>query len=114
MTETTKGSDYLDNIENYEPLHDRVIVQEIAPSTKTKGGLFVPSGSKDERSVRGIVLAAGPGAFSSDGVFRPTTAQAGQTVIYGKYAGTELEVGNDKIRVVRDTDIYCRVNNPSS
>ena len=71
---------------NITPLHDRVIVKAAAAEEKTAGGIIIPDTAKEKPS-RGIVLAAGPGK-----VDEPMTVKAGDTVLYGKYAGTEIQI----------------------
>lgn len=98
---------YSDDITHYTPLHDRVVVREIKPPSVTSGGLYLSAEATEKAvSVRGEVLAVGPGAHGPLGEWVPTKVKPGQIVVYGKYAGTDLEVGKDKIRVLRELDIY--------
>ena len=71
---------------NITPLHDRVIVKAAAAEEKTAGGIIIPDTAK-EKPQRGTVIAAGPGKKDE-----PVTVKAGDTVLYGKYAGTEITV----------------------
>ena len=108
MTDGQVMEQGIDDISKYKPLHDRIVVQALPLPEKTQGGLYIP-GNQDETSVRGTVLAVGPGGIGPDGQIKPTQLKVGQTVIYGRYAGTEVEVGDDKIRIVRELDIYCLI-----
>ena len=88
---------------NITPLHDRVIVQPAAAEVKTAGGIIIPDTAK-EKPQRGTVLAAGPGKKDE-----PVTVKAGDTVLYGKYAGTEITVEGKDYLIMRESDILAIV-----
>lgn len=88
---------------NITPLHDRVIVQPAAAEEKTAGGIIIPDTAK-EKPQRGIVIAAGPGKKDE-----PMTVKSGDTVLYGKYAGTELTVEGTDYLIMRESDILAIV-----
>jgi chaperonin GroES len=83
------------------PLHDRVIVKPAAPETITKGGIIIPD-TAQEKPHRGIVLAAGPGKKDE-----PVTVKAGDTVLYGKFAGTEINIEGADYLIMRESDILA-------
>ena len=85
------------------PLHDRVIVKPAAAETKTAGGIIIPDTAK-EKPQKGIVLAAGPGKKDE-----PVTVKAGDSVLYGKYAGTEITVDGQDYLIMRESDILAIV-----
>ena len=85
------------------PLHDRVIVRPAAAETKTAGGIIIPDTAK-EKPQRGIVVAVGTGKKDE-----PMTVKAGDTVLYGKYAGTEITVGHEELLIMRESDILAIV-----
>ncbi len=85
------------------PLHDRVIVEPAAAETKTAGGIIIPDTAK-EKPQRGTVIAAGPGKKDE-----PVTVKAGDTVLYGKYAGTEINVDGADLLIMRESDILAIV-----
>jgi chaperonin GroES len=85
------------------PLHDRVIVKPAAAETKTAGGIIIPDTAK-EKPQKGIVLAAGPGKKDE-----PVTVKAGDSVLYGKYAGTEITVDGEDYLIMRESDILAIV-----
>lgn len=85
------------------PLHDRVIVKPAAAETKTAGGIIIPDTAK-EKPQRGVVIAAGPGKKDE-----PVTVQAGDTVLYGKYAGTEITFDGQELLIMRESDILAIV-----
>jgi chaperonin GroES len=85
------------------PLHDRVIVKPAAAETKTAGGIIIPDTAK-EKPQRGTVVAAGPGKKDE-----PVTVQPGDTVLYGKYAGTEITIDGEELIIMRESDILAIV-----
>ncbi|MEP6677408.1 MAG: co-chaperone GroES [Ferruginibacter sp.] len=85
------------------PLHDRVIVRAAAAEEKTKGGIIIPDTAK-EKPQRGIVIAAGPGKKDE-----PVVVKTGDTVLYGKYAGTEITVDGEELLIMRESDILAIV-----
>ncbi len=84
---------------NITPLHDRVIVKAAPAEEKTAGGIIIPD-TAQEKPMRGTVVAAGPGKKDE-----PMTVKAGDTVLYGKYAGQDIEVEGDKMLIMRESDI---------
>jgi len=89
---------------NARPIHDRIFVKLDAPDVMTKGGLWLPTtGQKPKRM--GEVLAVGPGTYNQQGRFIKTTLKVGDRVIFGAYAGTEIKIDGEKIRVMRESDI---------
>ena len=75
----------------FRPLHDRVVVRRLAAEEKTAGGIIIPDTAK-EKPQRGTVVAAGPGKKDE-----PVTVKVGDTVLYGKYAGTEIQIEGDDL-----------------
>lgn len=84
-----------------QPLGDRVLVQPAEAETKTAGGIIIPDSAK-EKPQRGTVIAVGPGKKDE-----PTTVKAGDTVLYGKYSGTELQVEGNDYLIMRESDIFA-------
>ena len=85
------------------PLHDRVIAKPAPAEEKTAGGIIIPDTAK-EKPQRGVVIAAGPGKKDE-----PMSVKAGDTVLYGKYAGTEILIDNDDLLIMRESDILAIV-----
>ena len=83
------------------PLHDRVIVKPAAAEEKTAGGIIIPDTAK-EKPQRGIVIAAGPGKKDE-----PMTVKNGDTILYGKYAGTEVSFEGEDYLIMRESDILA-------
>ena len=86
-----------------KPLGDRVVVKPQAAEEKTAGGLFIPDTAK-EKPQRGTVVAVGPGKVEN-GTKIDMTVQEGDTVLYGKYAGTEITLGDEEVMIMRESDI---------
>ena len=88
---------------NITPLHDRVIVLPAAAEEKTASGIIIPDTAK-EKPQRGTVVAAGPGKKEE-----PMTVKSGDTVLYGKYAGTEISIEGNDYLIMRESDILAIV-----
>lgn len=86
---------------NIRPLADRVLVQPAAAEEKTASGLYIPDTAK-EKPQRGTVVAVGNGKKDE-----PLTVQVGDTVLYGKYSGTELSVDGKDYLIMRESDIFA-------
>lgn len=83
------------------PLHDRVIVKPMEAETKTAGGIIIPDTAKEKPS-KGSVIAVGTGKKDE-----PMTVKVGDTVLYGKYAGTEINVDGEELLIMRESDIFA-------
>ena len=89
---------------NIRPLHDRVIVRRLEEERKTAGGIVIPDSAK-EKPIQGEVVAVGKGKILDNGDVRPLDVKAGDKVLFGKYSGTEVRVGNEELLVMREEDI---------
>lgn len=87
-----------------KPLEDRVLVKPAEPETKTASGLYLPEASK-EKPVKGEVVATGPGKRLDNGKRGEMSVRKGDTVVYGKYAGTEVEIKGVKHLILRETEL---------
>mgnify|MGYP000269901072 CR=1 FL=1 len=87
----------------FKPLHDRVLVKRVDSEEKTKSGIIIPDTAK-EKPQRGTVIAAGPGKKDE-----PVTVKTGDTVLYGKYAGTEISIEGQDYLIMRESDILAIV-----
>ena len=86
---------------NIKPLADRVLIEPTAAETTTASGIIIPDSAK-EKPQKGIVIAVGKGTKEE-----PTTVKVGDTVLYGKYAGTELNVEGEDYLIMRESDIFA-------
>ncbi len=91
---------------NLTPLHDRVIVKPAAAEETTKGGLIIPDTVK-EKPQRGEIVAIGTGKIAEDGKVVPMTVKVGDSVLYGKYSGTEVSVDDEDFLIMRESDIFA-------
>lgn len=87
-----------------KPLEDRVLVKPIENESKTASGIFLPESAK-EKPVRGQVVAVGPGKRLENGQRAQMSVSKGDTVVYGKYAGTEVEIKGDKVLILRESEL---------
>ena len=86
------------------PLADRVIVKQTEAEDKTKSGIYLPDAAK-EKPTKGKVIAVGPGKTDDSGKRMEVGVRAGDTVYYGKYSGTDIEVDGEKFVILRESDI---------
>lgn len=88
------------------PLHDRVIVKRLEEEKKTAGGILIPD-SAAEKPLKAKVVAVGPGRRTDDGKTHPSSIKSGDTVLIGKYTGTEVKIDGDDLVVLREDDILA-------
>lgn len=86
-----------------KPLADRVVVKPEAAEEKTQSGLFIPDTAK-EKPQRGTIVAVGPGKVEN-GTKVDMSVKEGDTVLYGKYAGTEITLDGQEVLIMRESDI---------
>ena len=86
------------------PLQDRVIVKQSEAEEKTKSGILLPDAAK-EKPTKGKVIAVGPGKFDDNGKRMEIGVRNGDTVYYGKYSGTDIEVDGEKFVILRESDV---------
>ena len=89
---------------NIRPLQDRVIVKRMEEETTSSGGIVLPD-SATEKPIRGEVIAIGPGKILDSGKKQPLEVQVGDTVLFGKYSGTEIKLDDEELLVMREEDI---------
>ena len=82
-----------------------MLVKPIEAESKTASGLYLPESSK-ERPVKGSVIAVGPGKRSKDGSTSPMSVKKGDTVVYGKYAGSEIEIKGETLLILRESELF--------
>ena len=90
------------------PLHDRVIVKRVEEEAKTKGGIIIPDTAK-EKPVEGKVMAVGKGKILDNGNQQPLEVKEGDKILFGKYAGTEINIEGDEHLIMREDDIIAIV-----
>ena len=88
------------------PLHDRVIVKRMEEERTSPGGIVIPDAAT-EKPVKGEVVAVGNGKIQDNGELRALDVKKGDTVLFGKYAGTEVKVDGDELLVMKEDDIMA-------
>ncbi|MBF0429831.1 MAG: co-chaperone GroES [Fibrobacteria bacterium] len=92
---------------NVKPLSDRVIIKSLEAEDKTSGGIYIPDNAK-EKPQKGKVEAVGPGKPSENsGEIIQMTVKTGDTVLYGKYSGTEVTIDSEEYLIMRESDILA-------
>ena len=89
---------------NIRPLHDRVIIRRMEEEKTSPGGIVIPD-SATEKPVKGEVVAVGNGKILDSGEVRPLDVKVGDTILFGKYSGTEVSVDGEELLVMREDDI---------
>ena len=87
-----------------KPLEDRILIKPVEPETKTASGIFLPESAK-EKPMQGKVVATGPGKLLDNGERVKPSVRKGDTVVYGKYAGTEIEIKNASHLILRESEL---------
>jgi len=90
------------------PLHDRVIVKRIEEEETTKGGIIIPDTAK-EKPIEGKVVAVGAGKILENGKKQPLEVKKGNRILFGKYAGTEINIEGVEHLIMREDDIIAIV-----
>jgi len=89
---------------NFKPLYDRILVKRVEEASVSAGGIIIPDSAK-EKPLRGAVLAVGAGKLKDDGALRPLDVKVGDTVLFGKYAGTEIKIDGQEHTILREDDV---------
>ena len=90
------------------PLHDRVIVKRVEEEEKTKGGIIIPDTAK-EKPIEGKIIAVGEGKILENGKKQPLEVKKGDKVLFGKYAGTDINIEGEEHLIMREDDIIAIV-----
>jgi len=91
---------------NLRPLHDRVVVKRMEEERTSAGGIVIPD-SATEKPMRGEVIAVGNGKILENGDVRSLDVKTGDTVLFGKYSGNDVKVGDDELVIMREDDIMA-------
>ena len=89
---------------SFRPLHDRVVVRRIEEEDKTPGGIIIPDTAK-EKPMQGEIVAVGPGARNEKGEIVALEVKAGDTVLFGKWSGTEIKIDGEELMIMKESDI---------
>jgi chaperonin GroES len=93
---------------NLKPLDDRVIVKAAESEEKTVGGILLPDNAK-EKQQKGSVVAVGPGKLLDSGERGTLSVKVGDTILFGKYAGNDVKVNGQELKIMRESDILAKV-----
>lgn len=88
------------------PLHDRILVRPAEAEEVTKGGIIIPDTAK-EKPQQGEIIAVGKGKIADDGKLVAMELKIGDTVLYGKYSGTEVTVEGESLLMMRESDVFA-------
>ena len=88
----------------FKPLHDRVLIQRVESEEKTASGIIIPD-TAQEKPMQGKVVAAGSGAKDESGKVTPLDVKEGDSVLFGKWAGTEVKIDGTDYLIMKETDI---------
>ena len=89
----------------FRPLHDRLLVRRMEEDDRTAGGIIIPDTAK-EKPIMGEVLTVGPGARDEDGNVVPPDVKAGDKIVFGKYAGTEVKLDGEDLVILKEADVF--------
>lgn len=88
------------------PLQDRIVVKRLEGESKTKGGIIIPDTAK-EKPIEGRVVAVGNGKVLKDGKVRKVDVNVGDTILFGKYSGTEVKLDGEEHLLIREDDVLA-------
>ncbi len=88
----------------FRPLHDRVVVRRIDAEHKTLGGIIIPD-TAQEKPQQGEIIAVGPGGRDEQGRIVPLDVKVGDTVLFGKWSGTEVKIDGQELLIMKESDI---------
>lgn len=86
------------------PLHDRVLIKRLDEQEQVRGGIIIPDTAK-EKPQQGEVIAVGDGKILKDGTRQPLDVKAGDRVLFGKYSGSEVKIGDEEYLIMREDEI---------
>ena len=88
----------------FTPLHDRILVQRLEESETMRGGIIIPDSAKEKPS-QGKVISVGKGKSNDEGKVFPLDVKSGDTVLFGKYSGTEIKLDGDDFLIMREDEV---------
>ena len=93
----------------FKPLDDRIVVEVLDAEEKSAGGILLPDAAR-EKQQRGRVNAVGPGKRLDDGSRSEMPVKKGDVVLFGKYAGTDVRVGGDEFKILKENEVLARID----
>ena len=88
----------------FRPLHDRVVVRRIDEEEKSAGGIIIPDTAKEKPS-QGKIVAVGSGARNENGEITPLDVRVGNTILFGKWSGTEIKIDGEELLIMKESDV---------
>jgi chaperonin GroES len=95
----------------FRPLHDRVVVRRLDAEAKSAGGIIIPDTAREKPS-QGEIIAVGPGGRDEAGKLIPIDLEVGDRVLFGKWSGTEVEIGGEELLIMKESDIMGVLDAP--
>ena len=95
----------------FRPLHDRVVVRRIEQDTKTAGGIIIPDTAQEKPS-EGEVVAVGSDVRNEAGALQPLDVKAGDSVLFGKWSGTEVKIDGEDLLIMKESDLLGIIEAP--
>ena len=89
---------------NFKPQHDRVLVRRVEQDVKTAGGVIIPD-TAQEKPMEGEVISVGSGHKAEDGSVTPLDVKAGDSILFGKWSGTEVKFDGEDLLIMKESDI---------
>ena len=89
---------------NFRPLHDRVVLRRIDEEEKSAGGIIIPDTAKEKPS-QGKIVAVGSGARNENGEITPLDVRVGNTILFGKWSGTEIKIDGEELLIMKESDV---------
>ena len=93
----------------FKPLHDRVAVRRLGEGDKTAGGIIIPDTAQEKPS-EGKIVAVGPGTRDKDGNLVPLELKVGDTILFGKWSGTEARIDGEELLIMQESDVMGIIN----
>jgi len=93
----------------FKPLHDRVLVRRLGEEDKTAGGIIIPDTAQEKPS-EGKIVAVGPGSRDKDGNLVPLELKVGDTILFGKWSGTEARIDGEELLIMQESDVMGIIN----
>ena len=97
----------------FRPLHDRVVVKRLTAEEKSSGGIIIPDTAQEKPS-QGEIVAVGPGGRDEAGKLIPIDIKVGDTVLFGKWSGTEVKIDGQDLLIMKESDIMGIIDVPAA
>ena len=97
----------------FRPLHDRVVVKRLTAEEKSAGGIIIPDTAQEKPS-QGEIIAVGPGGRDEAGKLIPIDVKVGDTVLFGKWSGTEVKIDGQDLLIMKESDIMGIIDVPAA